>query len=333
MNISEKKIGFLLLPGFALTSFSLAVEAFSVANALGATPAYQLTLYSDNASTQQSPVLSSNQVPVLTQQSFVTDKPDCSILFVCAYQKAALYQQKSVLKQLSVLHRKNCRIAALTSGSFVLAKAGLLNQSNCTVVPEHEAVFRELYPGIHLQENLFTANRNVLTCAGGTSALDMVLYLMALDHGNDFAKSISERFLRERIRSQAEMQRASRHIRLRTKSILLGAVIELMEQNIEQPFSIAELAGKVATTTRTLEKVFARHENTTPGRYYLKLRLANAYRMIEETALPLNMIAQATGFNSQSYFTKCFRGGYGVTPGELRQQIVSYCAHPYYSNA
>lgn len=320
MNTNAKKVGFLLLPGFALTSFSLAVEAFSVANELNTIPPYQLTLYGDNVKTQQTPVMSSNQVPLLTQRSFVSDQPDCAILFVCAYQKAASYQQKSVLQQLNLLHRKNCQIAALTSGSFILAKAGLLNHSNCTVLPEHKAAFQELYPSIELQENLFTINRNILTCAGGTSALDMVLYLIALDHGSEFAKHVSERFLRERMRSKEETQRSIRYTRLRKKSVTLGAAIELMEHYIEQPYSIAELARKVGTTTRTLEKLFTRHESTTPGRYYLKLRLAHALSMIEETSLPLNVITQATGFNSQSYFTKRFRETYAMTPREFRNQ-------------
>ncbi|CAE6904903.1 helix-turn-helix domain-containing protein [Vibrio sp. B1FLJ16] len=41
--------------------------------------------------------------------------------------------------------------------------------------------------------------------------------------------------------------------------------------------------------------------------------------MIEETRLPLSTIAQATGFTSQSYFTKRFREHYTMSPSQLRR--------------
>ncbi|MEZ5537412.1 MAG: helix-turn-helix domain-containing protein [Thiolinea sp.] len=322
MSDDKVNIAFLMIPGFALTSFALAVEAFSVANRLAATPAYAPAFYHDGRDDGQQTVTSSNQVPVLTSHSFVRDEVDCSVVFICAYQGAALYQYKPVLQKLNRLQRRGCRIAALTSGSFILAKAGLMKHSSCTVVPEQQAVFHELYPETGLQENLFTVNGNILTCAGGMSALDMALYLIALDHGSNFAACVSEQFLQERMRSEKETQRTSRYIRLRMKSAALGAAVEVMENNIEHPCSIAELAVKIGTTPRTLENAFRRHEHTTPNAYYLKLRLGHAYRMIQETQLPLKVIAAATGFGSQSYFTKRFREVYGVQPGQLRTQVI-----------
>ena len=83
-------------------------------------------------------------------------------------------------------------------------------------------------------------------------------------------------------------------------------------------YSIGKLAQSIGTTQRNLETVFQRHENTTPGRYYLKLRLQSARKMIEESHLPLATIAQATGFSSQSHFGKCFKEAYNIQPSQLR---------------
>ena len=318
MSSQVQRIGFLLIPGFALTSFSLAVEALTVANTLSNSPLYELTLYSGDGSSDT--VLSSNQISVQTQQFFSEATLDCTTLFVCAFRQAALYQNSSVLKKLSQLHRRHCRLAALSGGSFILARAGLLDNLGCTVAYEQRAAFQELYPSTVLQENFFTVNQDILSCAGGISALDMVLYMIARDHGYDFSARVSEQFLQDRMRSETEMHRSIRYLRLRMKSETLGAAVEVMEGNIEQPYSIARLANKIGTTTRTLENVFRRHEGMPPGYYYLKLRLAHAKKMVEETRLPFSTIAQTTGFSSQSYFAKCFRAIYGQSPSELRRE-------------
>lgn len=91
-----------------------------------------------------------------------------------------------------------------------------------------------------------------------------------------------------------------------------------MEANIEEPYSIQVLADRIGTTTRSLEQAFRKHANTTPVQYYLQLRLAHARKLIEETRLPLSAIAQASGFSSQSYFTKRFKALYNVSPRQLR---------------
>ncbi|WP_372742767.1 hypothetical protein [Neptunomonas sp.] len=108
-----------------------------------------------------------------------------------------------------------------------MARAGLLKDKSCTLVHQCCTTFAELYPNITLQENLYTITDNLLTSAGGTATLDMLLYLIGQDHGRDFAHHVSKQFLQERIRTSQEIQ-------------------------------------------------------TTPGRYYLSLRLQHARKMIEK---------------------------------------------------
>ena len=54
----------------------------------------------------------------------------------------------------------------------------------------------------------------------------------------------------------------------------LLAVVGLMEQGLEEPFSQTELALKANLSTRQLERLFKKYLSTTPTRYYLNLRLA-----------------------------------------------------------
>ncbi|EJT85902.1 AraC family transcriptional regulator [Pseudomonas putida S11] len=193
---------------------------------------------------------------------------------------------------------------------------------------EQMSAFKELYPSTIVSESIFTENDGIFTCQGGTTALDMLLYIISQDHGADFALSVSRQFCQDRIRSHDEVQAARRYLELRMKSPSLGSAIEMMEANIETPLTIEVIAHKIGATVRTLEQTFRTHENTTPINYYLQLRLRHAKTMIEDTSLAIANVAQATGFASQSYFTKRFREEYGVSPTSLtqREKIIIFFA-------
>ena len=312
------QISFIVLPGFALTSFSLAVEALSVANWLDDQTLYHYNICSPDADQVGDVITSSNQVPV----NVTATLDEClhsDIVFVCAYRDAARYDNPELTRVLKKIQRNKGKIAALSSGAFILARAGFLEGKSCTTVPEYRTTFSELYPQILLQENLFTVTGDLLTSAGGTATLDMMLYLIGLDHGKEFIHRVSQQFMQDRVRSSEEMQSTHRQLSLRIKSPCLGAAVELMEKHIAEPYSISTLASQIGTTPRNLEIVFRKYEDTTPGRYYLRLRLQQAKKMLEETHLSIANIAQATGFNSQSHFGKCFREQFGKRPSELRQ--------------
>lgn len=318
-NTGRERVGIILLPGFALTSFSLAVETFSVANSLGQGTLYAYGLYGTTGADDPRVVTTSNDVPVQTRGSFV-DVEALDTIVLCAHRGAAAWYDTALFKFLRARHAAGARIAAVSSASFVLARAGLLNGRSCTLIEEDIPAFTELYPGIGVQENLYTVSGRVLTSAGGITALDMLLYVIASDHGRELARAVSQRFLQDRIRSPEEAQNARRRLELRMQSPVFGAAVEVMEDNIEQPPSIASIARRVGASTRALEQAFREHAGTTPARYYLELRLEQARRLLADTHLPVGAVAQATGFTSQSHFAERFRARHGRTPRAYRAE-------------
>lgn len=317
-EIPARHVGFILMPGFALTSFSLAVEALSVANHLGECHRYHYTLFSGDPDPAHSAVVSSNGVPIHTERHFTACEP-CDTLVVCAHRHAARYDDPRLKAVLRRQHRHGGRLVALSNGSLVLARAGVLTEKGCTLVGEDMAVFAELYPAIPVHQHLYTVDGNILTCAGGMTALDLFLFIIGRDFGAATANEVSHQFLQDRVRSPEESQHSRRSLERRMKSPALGAAIELMEANLETPLSIRALADDaVGTTTRTLEALFRRFEDTTPARYYLDLRLDCARRLLQESHLPVSTIALATGFASQSYFSQRFRERFGLSPRQTR---------------
>jgi transcriptional regulator GlxA family with amidase domain len=93
----------------------------------------------------------------------------------------------------------------------------------------------------------------------------------------------------------------------------------LMEANIEQPLSLDELAAAVGVSRRQIERLFKRHLNLAPTRYYLELRLRRARELLLQTPMSIMDITIACGFESPPHFSTCYRGLFGYPPSAERR--------------
>ncbi|MCZ2723001.1 GlxA family transcriptional regulator [Marinomonas sp. 15G1-11] len=314
-------MSFLLVPGFALTSFSLSIEVLSVANSLLSYDAYHVHLYGEKSLVKQTAVTSSNGIPIQIEGD-ITSCKQTDTLFICAYLGAENFSQVETCKQIKSLYRQQSRMACLSSGSFILAKCGLLKGKKCTVYNEQAISFKEMYPDIDIQNTIFSVDGKILSCAGGTSALDMMLYIITQDYGKAFAQDVSEIFLQDRVRSFDEIQKSQRYLLLKEKSPLLAAAVEIMDENLSLTISIEEISHQIGTTPRNLEKIFQRNLSTTPKKYYLDIRLKESLHLLENTNISITGISQLTGFSSQSYFSQCFKERYNSSPQKIRSNTA-----------
>lgn len=311
------KVGFVLIPGFAMTSFSLAIEALTATNRVSESPLYDYIACSPDLAKGEL-VLSSSQLHVAT--TAVLDQGlACDIVIVCAYQEAPSYQHAYLQRKLFAAHEMGKTVVGISCGAFILARAGLVDRSVCTLVPDYRRLFSELFPAATIQNSIFTVQERLLTSAGGTSTLDMMLYLIGTHQGIELIRLVARQFMQDRVRTHEQIDMTQRHLGLRIKSVVLGNAVEMMERNVEEPLTIAELASKVGTTPRNLAVVFNKHLQTTPGRYYLEMRLRVAKEMLTQTDLNLSNIALATGFKTQSHFSRSFRAKYKTAASTWRQ--------------
>lgn len=308
-----RTFGFLLLPRFSLLAFTSAVEPMRSANRLAGQQLYDWRLISRNGG----PVASSGGIEVMTQAA-ISDVDRIPDLFVVAGLDAQAFDDRAILSWLRRLERVGCRLGALTTGSYILARAGLLDGYRCTIHWENLAGFREDFPGIDATTEVYEIDRNRMTCSGGTAAMDLMLGLIAADHGRELATAVAEQFIHERIRAPGEPQRMRLRNRLGITQPKLLAAIELMEDNLEEPLSRRALAAHTGVSTRQLERLFRQHLRRTPTRYYLALRLDRARGLLAQTAMSVLDVALACGFVSASHFSKCYREFFGKTPREER---------------
>jgi AraC family carnitine catabolism transcriptional activator len=180
------------------------------------------------------------------------------------------------------------------------------------------SAFSEQFPDVAVTGELFEIGQRTITCAGGTSAIDMMLALITARHGRELATRVSEQFVLGRIRSQSDHQRmeiAARYSLHNRKTI---QVVKLMQEHIEDPLTADDLAAAISVTRRQMERLFATHLRQTPARFYVGVRLDRARELLRQTGMGILAVGVACGFASPSSFSRTYRVRFGQSPKDER---------------
>jgi transcriptional regulator GlxA family with amidase domain len=312
-----QNIAFLLVPNFSMIAVTTAIEPLRLANRASARALYSWHLFSPDGK----PVTASNGIAMTPEGAVEATLPFDTVV-LCSGIDAHLYQDRGVFAQLRKLDRKGADVGALCTGSHILARAGLLDGYRCTIHWENLAALTEEFPEIEASEELFEIDRNRFTCAGGTAALDMMLNMIARQHGYELAATVADQFMHERIRDEHDQQRMALSARLGVRHPKLMAIIRLMSENLEEPLDRSKLAKSAGLSSRQLERLFRKYLNRSPARYYVELRLNRARLLLLQTNMPVIDVALACGFVSASHFSKCYRDFFGHTPRRERAMPV-----------
>jgi len=311
---AERTVGFLITDSFNLLPFVSALEPLRIANRLCQKPLYQWRVIS----TDGDAVIASNGMLQPADLS-IEQANTLDMLVVSGPFHPGSFNDERVLHWLGKQGETDTIIAGLETGSHVLALAGLLDGLQCTTHWENMTEFREAWPQHKVSADVFEVDRRRLTCSGGAASMDMMLYVIEQQHGHELAASVADSMIHPHIRRAGEPQRMDIQARTGVTHPDLLECIELIEANIEQPLTPAELAELVGISKRQLERLFRRYLNTTPARYYLTLRLETARRMLEKSSLKIIDVAIACGFKSAGHFSSRYFSSFGVTPRESRR--------------
>ena len=316
-EVKTDHFGFLLVPNYSMIAFSLAIEALRMANR-----AAEKKLYSWSVYTLDGESLKASNGLEVTPDGSIDNAREMTICFVCSGIEVTSCWSKSLQFALrKIASRKHIVLGALCTASYLLARAGLLDGYKCTIHWENIASMREEFPNANFSDDLFHIDRDRITCAGGQAALDMMLKIISDAHGPKLAAHISEQFMCERIRSTEDRQRVPLHLHLGANQPKLTEAVTLMEANLEEPISLDELSAYVGISRRQLERLFQKHLNCVPTRYYLNLRLNRARLLLLQTSKSIVDIALACGFISAPHFSKCYRDMFGIPPRDERRKL------------
>lgn len=311
-EVVTRRYAFLLLPDFTLLAFSSALDPLRIANQLSHRPLYHWRVIS----LEGTPVASSSGVSVCTEAVAPLD-PDVTLLICSGNLGIHRAVPRPLLSALTRHHRFGGNVGGICTGAVALAQAGLLEARSFTLHWENQPSFVENFPDLTPSANRFEIDGRVLTCGGGAAATDMMLHLIAAEHGASFAALVAEMCLRPMPIGGETGQRSSLAAVLQSRNPVLIGVVARMRAHLEEPLSIDTLADEAGISRRQLERVFRATLGESPQRVYQHLRLDRARGLLVETDLPLAEIGAASGFATQEGFVRAFRARFGVAPSRV----------------
>ncbi len=305
----ERRFVFVLLEGFTLLSFAGAVDALRLANRVLGRAAYSWVL----AGEQPGEATSASGTRVRLDSGLEALHHSDTVI-LCGGVSVQEQVSKPLLAWLWRAARRGVSMGAFCTGAHVLAEAGLLDGHRATIHWENHDSFAEDYPEVDLTRSVYVIDGNRMTTASGTASIDLMLALIAQDHGAEVANSVADQQIYTSIRTERDTQRLSVPTRIGVRHPKLAQAIQGMEAHIEDPVSPATLAAEVGLSTRQLERLFRRYLNRSPKRYYMELRLQKARNLLMQTDMSVINVGLACGFTSPSHFSKCYRTHYATTP-------------------
>ena len=300
---------FVLLDQFTMLCFASAVEALRIANRMAGQDLYAWRIAGEGGGSIQC----SNGVMFQVDMDLEEVSRDDTVL-ICGGVDIQSATTRRLLNWARREARRGVTMGGLCTASFTLAKAGLLDGKRATIHWENHDSFAEAFEDVELTKSVFVIDGNRISTAGGTASIDLMLTIIADDHGETLANAVADQLIYSTIRTDQDTQRLSVPTRIGVRHPKLSAVIQMMEQNLEEPISPSILAKEVGLSTRQLERLFRRYLNRSPKRYYMELRLQKARNLLMQTDMSVITVALACGFASPSHFSKCNRAHYDTTP-------------------
>lgn len=223
-------------------------------------------------------------------------------------------------------HSRGSRIVGLCLGAFALAASGLLDGRRAVTHWTRGSLFETSFPDVIFDPSpLYIDHGRVVTSAGSAAALDCCLHLVREDHGTRAAAIVARGLVTAPHRAGGQAQFADVAPIGRPEDDF-GERIATAVANISDLRSVEDLATLVATSRRSLERVFRSRLGMTPARWLTEQRLSASRQLLEETRLSIEQIAHKVGFGSAPTFRREFKNRNGVPPAAYRRTFQG--THP-----
>jgi transcriptional regulator GlxA family with amidase domain len=307
----KHRIGLLLPPGFQVLDL-MATTVFEIASSLSADADYELEMLSEGGGQ----VLSSSGIAVTTD---AIARYDYDTLLVAGQMKPARHAPAGLVDILRRAGAGARRIAAICTGAFLLAEAGLLDGKRVTT---HWALARDLqraYPRLRVEEDhIFINEGRIWTSAGMTACVDLCLALVESDHGPELARRIARKMVVHHRRSGGQAQFGAL-LELEPRSDRIQQALSYAKTHLHQPLSVDELAGAARLSTRQFSRTFRVETGQSPARAIEVLRVEAARAMIEGGNLTIDVVARETGFADPERMRRAFLRAFGQPPQAIKR--------------
>jgi transcriptional regulator GlxA family with amidase domain len=314
------RVGFILSPRFTLLPFAGFIDSLRHASD-EADFGRQVYCQWRVVASSLEPVMASCGIKVIPNETFSQKTEFDYIVVVGGRLPECMVHTEEALAYIQKSYQANISIVGLCTGSFVLANAGLLNNRRCAIHVEHRNHLKQLFPlTLPETDKIYINDNEIITCPGGTSALDLAFTLIEQHCGKARAIKGLKSLLVDNHRTSHHMPRHLYNQLGACGNWRVEQAITLMEKHIAKPFRISELANMINTSERELNRTFVQHAKESPMAVWRKIRLDHGHWLLVNTTRTVTTIALECGFSDGAHFCRWFRKIYDETPLEFRRR-------------
>ncbi|WP_280184847.1 helix-turn-helix domain-containing protein, partial [Nocardia gipuzkoensis] len=212
-------------------------------------------------------------------------------------------------------------VLTVCSGAFLAGAAGLLDGRKCTTHWRYVEKLADEYPEATVDPDvLFVDEGDLITSAGTAAGIDACLHLVRRELGSGVANAIARRMVVPPQRDGGQRQFIERPVAPCT-SDSLTPTLAWMNEHLDLPHTVEDLATRANMSTRTFARRFAAETGTTPVKWLTNQRVLLAKQLLEDTDLGLEHIAARSGFGSGALLRHHFQRLVGIAPTEYRRRF------------
>lgn len=235
------------------------------------------------------------------------------------YENADSRDEDTIVAWLRRVVQPNTMLVCICSGALLAARAGLLDGRACTTHHESCAQLAEIAPtGRVLENRLYVSDGSRYTCAGITTGIDLMLHIVGELTTPACCMAIARYLVMYLRRGGADPQLSPW---LEGRNHVHPAIHRVQDAIAADPrhaWSLSALAGLACVSDRHLSRLFNEHVGMSIVQYVNSLRVARAQDLLSKTQLPMEHVAEQTGFGSVRQFRRAWHRVHAMAPRTMR---------------
>ncbi len=317
-----ERVAVIVQPGFSPFEFGLACEAFGLDRSDDGIPTFDFRICAVEPG-----LVPSNLGFSITVDHDLSATDDADLVVVTPVQRDRW--EHIDLRVADAIRRaadRDAWLLSVCSGAFVLAAAGVLEGRRATTHWRYADTMARMYPQVTVDPDvLYVQDGKIITSAGTAAGLDACLHLLRQEIGAEATNVVARRMVVPPQRDGGQAQFIVAPIPEST-SLSLAPVTDWMLQNLRRDLTVEQLAARAHMSPRTFARRFRADMGTTPAAWLNRQRVMHAQRLLEQTDMGLDRIADECGFGSAAVLRQNFARVLDTTPTAYRARFACTAA-------